>query len=111
MSASPQANQGLDDGPALDPALVPAHTGDDGEPDQPIAHARLSDLAGTADENNVKDEEGEPSDDQPEDAGRDPDNDDGDGDDDNNSDSKDVHGEAEDDDEDDDDVRTRARSA
>ncbi|GAA5998472.1 uncharacterized protein JCM10292_002719 [Rhodotorula paludigena] len=103
MSASPQANQGLDDGPALDPALVPAHTGDDGEPDQPIAHARLSDLAGTADENNVKDEEGEPSDDQPEDAGRDPDNDDGDGDDDNNSDAKDMRGEAEDDDEDDDD--------
>ncbi|GAA5864685.1 hypothetical protein JCM8547_008270 [Rhodosporidiobolus lusitaniae] len=67
MSASPQANQGLDDGPAVDPSLVPSHTAAPGR--------SLTDLQNEADENDVKDEEGHPQDDQPEDAGEDPEED------------------------------------
>ncbi|GAA6016192.1 hypothetical protein JCM10207_000427 [Rhodosporidiobolus poonsookiae] len=66
MSASPQANQGLDDGDALDPALVPSHTA------QPRS---LTQLENEAEENDVKDEEGPPSDDQPEDTNDDPESD------------------------------------
>ncbi|BGP17756.1 hypothetical protein JCM10213_005338 [Rhodosporidiobolus nylandii] len=66
MSASPQANQGLDDGPPVDAALVPSHTA------QPRS---LSQLENEADENDVKDDEGNPQDDQPEDTNDDPEND------------------------------------
>lgn len=76
MSASPQANQGLDDGPPVPPAQVPSHTAlaDNSEDDDAAmaGPASLSHIGRHADENDVKDEEGEASDDQPEDAGEDP---------------------------------------
>ncbi|GAA5991148.1 hypothetical protein JCM10908_006560 [Rhodotorula pacifica] len=82
MSASPQANQGLDDGLPLPAAYVPSHTGlrdddvddddYDNDDDNAMAPAKLSQIEQHADENDVKDEEGEPSDDQPEDTGDDP---------------------------------------
>ncbi|GAA6025059.1 hypothetical protein JCM8202_002076 [Rhodotorula sphaerocarpa] len=82
MSASPQANQGLDDGAPLPAAEVPSHTAlrddDDSDGDEDYdnlpsaaAPASLSHIGQHAEENDVKDEEGEPSDDQPEDAGED----------------------------------------
>ncbi|GAA6032088.1 hypothetical protein JCM8097_007064 [Rhodosporidiobolus ruineniae] len=66
MSASPQANQGLDDGAPVQPDLIPSHT---------APQRSLTDLENEADENDVKDEEGAPSDDQPEDTGNDPEED------------------------------------
>ena len=81
MSASPQANQGLDDGAPLPAADVPGHTaadsGDAHDSDNDgnaaaAAPAKLSQIERHADENDVKDEQGEPSDDQPEDTGDDP---------------------------------------
>ncbi|GAA5861011.1 hypothetical protein JCM3774_003226 [Rhodotorula dairenensis] len=84
MSASPQANQGLDDGAPLPAAYIPSHTalddtadgndsdGDGGDRGDQSAPAKLSQIEQHADENDVKDEEGEPSDDQPEDTGNDP---------------------------------------
>lgn len=77
MSASPQANQGLDDGAPLPAAYVPSHTAVDSDDDHAsdndgAAPAKLSQIERHADENDVKDEQGEPSDDQPEDTGDDP---------------------------------------
>lgn len=85
MSASPQANQGLDDGAPIPAAYVPSHTAPDDtdghDSDGGTRHdgapavagaaapAKLSEIEQHADENDVKDEEGEPSDDQPEDVG------------------------------------------
>ncbi|GAA5823557.1 hypothetical protein JCM3770_002784, partial [Rhodotorula araucariae] len=72
MSASPQANQGLDDGPPVAPGLIPSHTADDAHTAGTLTFAELEQQA---DENDVKDEEGEPADDQPEDTGKDPEDD------------------------------------
>ncbi|GAA5832358.1 hypothetical protein JCM11251_006422 [Rhodosporidiobolus azoricus] len=69
MSASPQANQGLDDGPAVSADLVPSHTS------AAVQQRSLTDLENEAEENDVKDEEGAPSDDQPEDTNDDPEED------------------------------------
>ncbi|GAA5888624.1 hypothetical protein JCM6882_009024 [Rhodosporidiobolus microsporus] len=70
MSASPQANQGLDDGAPLAADLVPSHTSTAVEQQR-----SLTDLEHEAEENDVKDEEGNPSDDQPEDTNDDPEED------------------------------------
>lgn len=97
---SPQANQGLDDGPPVPAAFVPSHTAP--ENDGALAQT-LSEIEAHADENDVKDEEGEPADDQPEEVGKDPEQDLDE--DDAGSENKDgAKGEAEDD-EDDDEVR------
>ncbi|BGP33448.1 transcription elongation factor spt5 [Rhodotorula toruloides] len=69
---SPQANQGLDDGPPVPAAFVPSHTAP--ENDGALGQT-LSEIEAHADENDVKDEEGEPADDQPEEVGKDPEQD------------------------------------
>ncbi|GAA5902197.1 hypothetical protein JCM8208_002502 [Rhodotorula glutinis] len=101
MSASPQANQGLDDGSPVPQDLVPSHTADDNDGALPRT---LSSLEQHADENDIKDVEGAPSDDQPEDTGNDPEDDlDEEDDDGAPNQDKGAQGEAEDDDDDDDD--------
>lgn len=69
---SPQANQGLDDGPPVPAAFIPSHTAP--ENDGALGQT-LSEIEAHADENDVKDEEGEPADDQPEEVGKDPEQD------------------------------------
>ncbi|GAA5983869.1 hypothetical protein JCM11641_006402 [Rhodosporidiobolus odoratus] len=66
MSASPQANQGLDDGVPLPQEMISSHT---------VGQRSLTDLENHMDENDVRDEEGAPSDDQPEDTNDDPEED------------------------------------
>ncbi|BGP41488.1 transcription elongation factor spt5 [Rhodotorula kratochvilovae] len=97
MSASPQANQGLDDGPPVAAGLIPSHTADDN--DGAVAHT-FAEIEQQAEENDVKDEEGEPADDQPEDTGKDPEED---LDEEDRVEDKEPRGEAEDDDEEEED--------